>query len=73
MPIQHKGVRQQKTKTSSAPKIPILARITLFNENRADISNSFIPYTIERAFSVTANSPRNGIKADTIHKVFFLM
>ena len=40
------SIQKQKTKKSSVPKIPILARITLFNENRADISNSFIPYTI---------------------------
>ena len=47
-----------------------LASTTHFNEKRVDSSNSLIPYVEERVLSVTASSPRKGMNADIIHKVF---
>ena len=70
MPIQHRGARQISSRKSSIPSILIRASMTFFSENRVDISNSSIPYTGERVHSVTASKPRNGIKDDTIHRVF---
>ena len=49
-----------------------MAETTLFKENRADISNSFIPYMADFVLSAISSNARKGVNADTIHTVFSL-
>ena len=62
----------QKIPKLKTPKIINLAKTTLFKENRADISNSFIPYMADFVLSAISSNARKGVNADTIHTVFSL-
>ena len=66
------GIMIQKIPKLKTPKIINLAKTTLFKENRADISNSFIPYMADFVLSAISSNARKGVNADTIHTVFSL-